>query len=100
MSGTTAILARAPNHNLGFELSSGDYFKWCACDDNLSSNFIGACVAALDENQEAALAYGATQCIDEQGLPIPLIGRMMPDLKGLGTVRPIQKDHYREGHLL
>src|SRR5215467_3755986 len=34
-------LGAGPNFNRGFELSSGYYFKWCACDDLLSPNFVG-----------------------------------------------------------
>ena len=70
-------LGAGPNYNLGFQLSRGKYFKWCACDDRLSDNFLGACVAALEEYPEAILAYGKTDTIDPEGRVIPLVGGMM-----------------------
>jgi glycosyltransferase involved in cell wall biosynthesis len=70
-------LGAGPNYNLGLELSRAKYFKWCACDDRISENFLSACVAALEGNEDAVLAYGATQSIDECGRPIPLVGEMM-----------------------
>jgi glycosyltransferase involved in cell wall biosynthesis len=70
-------LGACPNYNLGFERSSGKYFKWCACDDRISENFLGACVAALEQNEDAVLAYGTTQSIDQDGRLIPLVGDMM-----------------------
>lgn len=70
-------LGAGPNYNLGFELSRGKYFKWCACDDRISENFLSACVAALEENQDAVLAYGTTQTIDQDGRLVPLVGEMM-----------------------
>lgn len=69
-------LGAGPNYNLGFALSRGKYFKWCACDDRISDNFLGACVAALEENKDAVLAYGTTQTIDQNGHLIPLVGAM------------------------
>jgi glycosyltransferase involved in cell wall biosynthesis len=84
-------LGAAPNHNLGFELSSGKYFKWCAHDDNLSTNFISACVSALERNQNAVLAYGATQSIDQDGHHIPLIGGARRSLEETSPVRRFQK---------
>ena len=70
-------LGAGPNYNLGFELSRGKYFKWCACDDRISEDFLSACVAALEQNQDAVLAYGTTQTIDHDGRLIPLVGEMM-----------------------
>ena len=70
-------LGAGPNHNLAFELSRGKYFKWCACDDRISENFLSACLAALEKDTDAILAYGITQTIDEDGRLVPLVGRMM-----------------------
>src|SRR6476620_202108 len=70
-------LGAAPNYNLGFELSRGRYFKWCACDDRISENFLSACVAALDQDRDAVVAYATTQSIDHDGRLIPLVGDMM-----------------------
>jgi glycosyltransferase involved in cell wall biosynthesis len=70
-------LGAGPNYNLGFELSRGKYFKWCACDDRITEDFISACVASLERNQDAVLAYGTTQTIDQNGLLVPLVGKML-----------------------
>ena len=70
-------LGAGPNYNLGLSLSRGKYFKWCACDDRISENFLSACVAALEQNRDAVLAYGTTQSIDQDGRLIPLVGEMM-----------------------
>lgn len=69
-------LGAGPNYNLGFELSRGRYFKWSACDDRISENFLSACFAALETNKDAVLAYATTQTIDENGAVIPLVGEM------------------------
>ena len=45
-------LGAGPNFNLGFELSRGKYFKWCACDDRISENFLNCCLAALKRDNE------------------------------------------------
>ena len=60
-------LGAAPNYNRGFELSRGQYLKWCAHDDLISPNFVGACLAALERDPGASLAFGRTQCIDTDG---------------------------------
>lgn len=70
-------LGAGPNFNLGFELSRGKYFKWCASDDRMSESFLSACVTALEQDQEAVLAYATTQSIDHDGQSIPLVGDMM-----------------------
>lgn len=60
-------LGAAPNYNRGFELASGDYLKWCAHDDKISPNYVSACVAALESDPDASLAFGRTICIDGEG---------------------------------
>ncbi len=73
-------LGAGPNFNRGHELSSGEYFKWCACDDNISPDYLGACVRALDAHPEAVLAYGTAWHIDQDGRTIPVTGRKMPEM--------------------
>jgi hypothetical protein len=55
------------NFNKCFELGFGEFFKWCAHDDCLSKNYVGACISALDANPNAVLAYGTARHIDAQG---------------------------------
>jgi glycosyltransferase involved in cell wall biosynthesis len=73
-------LGAAPNYNRCFALASGDYFKWCAADDSISPNYVGACVRALDAHPEAVLAFGTTQHIDVEGRPIVQMGKAMPPI--------------------
>jgi glycosyltransferase involved in cell wall biosynthesis len=54
----------AANFNWCFELAQADLFKWCACDDLLEPGFFSACVAALDANADAVLAYSGAVDID------------------------------------
>ena len=88
-------LGAGPNYNLGFNLTTGKYFKWCASDDLLSPNYVSACVAVLEANEDAVLAYGYTQTIDVGGRPIPLVGRGMKEQTGSdGLARRFHKDLY------
>ncbi|MEX0644269.1 MAG: glycosyltransferase family 2 protein [Parvularculaceae bacterium] len=84
-------LGAAPNYNLGFELASGEYLKWCAHDDLISENYLSECVKILDENPDVALVFGRTQCIDDAGAPIPLVGHQLPALTGLTPARRFGK---------
>jgi glycosyltransferase involved in cell wall biosynthesis len=76
-------LGASANYNLGLSLSTGEFFKWCACDDLISSNCIGALVSALERDPEAIGAFPKTECIDERGTVIPLVGKPLPDRRGL-----------------
>lgn len=64
-------LGAAPNYNRGFELARGQFLKWCAHDDLVSPNYVSACLAALERDPSASLAFGRTQCIDPDGLEVP-----------------------------
>lgn len=57
----------APNFNWCFELSGGEYFKWCAADDIIRPEYLERCVAALDAHPDAALAYSGAHDIDGDG---------------------------------
>lgn len=62
----------AGNWNLAYELS-GDapYFKWAAHDDVHAPAFLERCVAALDADQEAVLAFSRADYIDCEGRTMP-----------------------------
>jgi glycosyltransferase involved in cell wall biosynthesis len=49
------------------ELSEGEYFRWTAHDDRMDPTTLGRCVAALDANPGAVLAYPQSRVIDEAG---------------------------------
>jgi glycosyltransferase involved in cell wall biosynthesis len=55
------------NYNRVFELSSGEYFKWAAADDLIAPTFLESCVAALDRDETAVVAYPDLEIIDEAG---------------------------------
>jgi glycosyltransferase involved in cell wall biosynthesis len=67
-------LGAAPNYNLGFEMARGRYFKWCAHDDFISRDYLSATVAALEATPAATLAFTRTQCVDEAGALLELVG--------------------------
>lgn len=62
-----ANLGAGPNHNMVFERSSGDYFRWATHDDVLAPELIERCVSVLDAQPDVALAYTRTRLIDEAG---------------------------------
>ncbi len=89
-------LGASANYNLGLSLATGEFFKWCAHDDLISRNCIGALVRALEQDPEAIGAFPKTECIDETGTVIPLVGRQLPDNRGLTPARRFMRG-VREG---
>lgn len=75
-------LGAAANFNLGFRMTSGEYFKWCADDDKISQNYLSACVRALDEAPGAAVACGELVGMDADGNPTSFVEGALPDLAG------------------
>lgn len=55
------------NFNRVFELSTGEYFKWMAADDLIKPEFLKNCVAALEAEPGAVLAYTRGAGIDASG---------------------------------
>jgi glycosyltransferase involved in cell wall biosynthesis len=49
------------------ELSEGEYFRWTAHDDRMEPTTLSRCVARLDANPDAVLAYPQARLIDEAG---------------------------------
>jgi len=74
-------LGAAPNYNLGYELSRGDYLKWFAHDDLISPDFLTLLVAELDADPETSLAFGQTICIDAADQEIPGTGYHTPPIE-------------------
>jgi glycosyltransferase involved in cell wall biosynthesis len=81
-------LGAAPNYNLGFEMAWGRYFKWCAHDDFISRDYLSATVAALEATPTATLAFTRTQCVDEAGAPIDLVGA---ESAAVGNFKPAER---------
>jgi glycosyltransferase involved in cell wall biosynthesis len=90
-------LGAAANYNLGLKLAQGEYFKWCAHDDLISPNCVGALVSALDQNSEAILAFPKTECIDETGALITMVGVQLPDKRGLTPAQRFMRGIHQGG---
>ncbi|TJV45636.1 MAG: glycosyltransferase family 2 protein, partial [Mesorhizobium sp.] len=75
-------LGAGANFNRAFQLSTGEYFKWCAHDDRLSSGFLTDCVRALDANARHVIAYPRLLGIDETGQLTSYVERVLPDMGG------------------
>jgi cellulose synthase/poly-beta-1,6-N-acetylglucosamine synthase-like glycosyltransferase len=58
------------NHNHVVSLAAGEYFKWCGADDHCHPWFLHACVAALEADPAAVLAYPQSVVIDAAGRPL------------------------------
>jgi glycosyltransferase involved in cell wall biosynthesis len=58
------------NHNRLIEVARGSLFKWVGADDIYRPEFLSRCVAALDADPDAVLAYPRTIVIDEAGTPV------------------------------
>jgi glycosyltransferase involved in cell wall biosynthesis len=59
-----------PNWNRAFELATpAPYFKWAAHDDLHAPTFLDRCVAALDADRSAVLAFTQAEFVDRAGKP-------------------------------
>src|SRR5687768_17171063 len=57
----------AGNHNLGFHLARGEYFRWHAHDDMIAAEYLAECVKALDADPTIVCAYPKTTIVDDRG---------------------------------
>ena len=62
-------LGALANFTRVFDLTSGDYFCWAACDDHLLPGFIRRCAEALDDNPDAAMCVTSVRFIKADGQP-------------------------------
>ncbi|MCB2021997.1 MAG: glycosyltransferase family 2 protein [Burkholderiaceae bacterium] len=59
-------IGAAPNFNRAFELDHATpYFKWAAHDDLYEPTYLESCIAALDADPDAVVAYPMTVLVDE-----------------------------------
>lgn len=72
------------NHRRLLELAKGTYFHWQGADDTVAPSFVAACVAALEANPHAVLAYPLTEIIDDDGVVIRKTSERLP----LGATDP------------
>jgi glycosyltransferase involved in cell wall biosynthesis len=73
------------NQNRVFELSQGEFFKWCAHDDMLAPEMLRRCIEALEQNPLASLAFTIMRFIDKDGA---VIGVFKPDTQGYDSPLP------------
>jgi glycosyltransferase involved in cell wall biosynthesis len=65
-------LGAGRNYNLVVELARGELFKWSAHDDVCAPTFLERCVAALDADPGAVLAFTEFIDIDDGGKVLPV----------------------------
>jgi glycosyltransferase involved in cell wall biosynthesis len=58
------------NYVNSFRMATGTYFKWAAHDDLCRPTLVSACVAALEADQHAVVAYPRTALIDLDDQPV------------------------------
>ncbi len=75
------------NFNFVFQQTTGQYFKWAACDDLHAPDFLRQCKVALDEDRAAVLAFSGTEFIDEGGRVAPPKERMAT----FASLRPYER---------
>jgi glycosyltransferase involved in cell wall biosynthesis len=61
------------NFNRVLEDANGTYFMWASDHDLWESDFVSACVSALEERPDAVLSYPQTLLIDESGAPVEVM---------------------------
>lgn len=65
-------LGAAANYNRAFHLARAAYFRWHNADDLIAASSHADCLAALEQNPDAVLAYGRARLIDANGDEIEL----------------------------
>ena len=60
-------LGAAPNYNIAWDHSRGEYFKWLAHDDRLLPRYVENTVRTLDNNPDAILCNTVAEYIDQHG---------------------------------
>jgi glycosyltransferase involved in cell wall biosynthesis len=66
------------NHRRVLELAKGKYFHWQGADDWIAPTFVAACVAALEGNSDAVIAYPLTTVIDDEGFVVRKTSDRLP----------------------
>jgi glycosyltransferase involved in cell wall biosynthesis len=81
-------LGAAANFNAVCALSASEYFKWAAHDDEIRSDYLQKCVAALDADASAVLAHSYVERIDDGGAAL---GSYDPLPAAVGSPDPLQR---------
>jgi glycosyltransferase involved in cell wall biosynthesis len=59
------------NFERALEMAHGEYFMWAAGHDLWTPNLLSECVALLEDNAEACIAFGSSRWIGAEGEPLP-----------------------------
>jgi glycosyltransferase involved in cell wall biosynthesis len=62
----------AANYNALFRRASSELFKWAPADDAYEPSYLERCIAALDADPRAVLAYSRTRFVDAAGDPLDI----------------------------
>jgi glycosyltransferase involved in cell wall biosynthesis len=60
-------IGAAPNHNVVFQESRGELFKWASHDDLYGRDLLARCVEVLDERPDVVPAHAYKAVIDQAG---------------------------------
>lgn len=55
------------NYNVVVHEARGTFFKWSSASDEVAADFLAQCVAVLQADSGAVLAFGRTRFVDEDG---------------------------------
>lgn len=95
-------LGAARNYNRTFELATGKYFKWAACDDLLAPEYLAQCVEVLETFPSVILCYPREFAIDEQGNYIKKSGSNLLNFREATPSKRFAKHHqlwFERGYL-
>lgn len=67
------------------DLARGEYFMWAGGHDLWTPNLVSECVAQLQVNPEASLAFASCRWIDSDDMPYPRVSGWT-DTRGLGPI--------------
>jgi glycosyltransferase involved in cell wall biosynthesis len=74
-----------PNFENALAMANGRYFMWAAGHDLWTPNFVSECVALLERQPGACLAFGSSRWITGDGEPLP-IESGWTDTRGMSAV--------------
>ncbi len=73
------------NFRRSFDLARGDYFMWASGHDLWTANLVSDCLAQLQANRSASLAYASADWIGPEGEPLDRYSGWT-DTRGMGPV--------------
>lgn len=80
-----ANLGVTPNFERVLAMASGPYFMWAAGHDLWTPNFVSECVALLERQPRACIAFGGSRWIGAEDEPLP-VDSGWTDTRGMSAV--------------